>query len=99
MFELPSVYAPQVLEVMWDESVGLCLTPQSFSNIPQACDVWNHINVQFWEYILPGCDALGYVGCTGTNFCIRATALNKVRPLGLQHSKELAQVILKMQAA
>jgi hypothetical protein len=49
----------QVLEVMWDESVGLCLTPQAFSNIPQAGDLWNNINLQFWENILPGLDALG----------------------------------------
>lgn len=28
--------------------------------------------------VLPGCDALGYVACTGTNFCIRARALATV---------------------
>jgi hypothetical protein len=25
--------------------------------------------------VLPGCDALGYIGCTGTNVCIRARCL------------------------
>jgi hypothetical protein len=48
-----------VLEVMWEETVGLCLTPQAFSNIPQGADIWNNINLQFWENILPGLDALG----------------------------------------
>ena len=33
---------------------------------------------QFWEYILPGMDAWGYVACTGTNFCLRARALATV---------------------
>jgi hypothetical protein len=28
--------------------------------------------------VLPGCDALGYTACTGTNFCVRAQALAKV---------------------
>jgi len=27
---------------------------------------------------LPGCDALGYIACTGTNFCLRACALATV---------------------
>lgn len=63
---------------MWDESVALCLTPQAFFNIDQGADIWNNINVQFWFYVLPGCDALGYVACTGTNFCIRAQALASV---------------------
>jgi endoglucanase len=27
--------------------------------------------------VLPGCDAWGYIACTGTNFCIRAAALAK----------------------
>mgnify|MGYP001807560313 CR=1 FL=1 len=34
---------------------------------------------QFFQYVLPGCDALGYTACTGTNFCVRAQALAKVR--------------------
>jgi hypothetical protein len=34
--------------------------------------------LQFWEYVLPGCDAWGYVACTGTNFCLRARALAAV---------------------
>jgi hypothetical protein len=55
----------QVLEAMWDESISLCLTPQAFSNINPGADIFNNINQQFWRYVLPGCDALGYIACTG----------------------------------
>lgn len=34
---------------------------------------------RFWQYVLPGSDALGYCGCTGTNFCVRARCLAQVR--------------------
>jgi cellulose synthase/poly-beta-1,6-N-acetylglucosamine synthase-like glycosyltransferase len=50
-------------------------TLQSFHNVDAAADIWNHVNPQFWQYVLPGCDALGYIGCTGTNVCIRARCL------------------------
>jgi hypothetical protein len=50
---------------MWDESISLCLTPQAFSNINPGADIFNNINQQFWQYVLPGCDALGYIACTG----------------------------------
>lgn len=36
----------QVLEVMWEDDVALCLTPQAFSNIQPSADIWNNINVQ-----------------------------------------------------
>jgi endoglucanase len=65
----------KILEVMYDERVSLCLTPQGFHNINLASDIFNNSNLSFWEYILPGCDAVGYIACTGTNFCIRANAL------------------------
>jgi cellulose synthase/poly-beta-1,6-N-acetylglucosamine synthase-like glycosyltransferase len=68
----------RVLEVMWDDSVGLCLTPQKFRNVEPNADIFNNINQQFWQYVLPGCDAWGYVACTGTNFCIRAKELARV---------------------
>lgn len=38
--------AVQVLEVMWDDDVALCLTPQAFSNIHPTADIWNNINLQ-----------------------------------------------------
>lgn len=69
----------QVLEAMWDDSCSLVLTPQAFSNINPKADIFNNINQQFWEYVLPGCDALGYIACTGTNFCLRARSLAQVR--------------------
>jgi hypothetical protein len=71
----------QVLEAMWDDSCSLVLTPQAFSNINPKADIFNNINQQFWEYVLPGCDALGYIACTGTNFCLRARSLAQVRTL------------------
>jgi hypothetical protein len=40
----------QILEVMLDDNVALCLTPQSFHNIDPDSDLFNSINVQFWEY-------------------------------------------------
>lgn len=44
----------QVLEVMWDEDVALCLTPQAFSNIHPTSDIWNNINLQVsLERIIP----------------------------------------------
>eukprot|EP00879_Flechtneria_rotunda_P004438 GHRR01004689.1.p1 GENE.GHRR01004689.1~~GHRR01004689.1.p1 ORF type:complete len:1077 (+),score=332.23 GHRR01004689.1:2028-5258(+) len=68
----------KILEVMWDDGCSLCLTPQAFSNINPKADIFNNINQQFWEYVLPGCDALGYIACTGTNFCLRARSLGMV---------------------
>ncbi|KAF8062642.1 VHA-F [Scenedesmus sp. PABB004] len=68
----------KVLEALWDDRVSLVLTPQAFSNIAPGGDIFNNINQQFWEYVLPGCDAWGYIACTGTNFCIRARALATV---------------------
>ena len=50
---------------------------QAFDNINPNSDIFNNINEQFWEYVLPGCDAWGYIACTGTNFCIRAQALGR----------------------
>jgi hypothetical protein len=73
------VLGVQVLEVMWDDTNSLCLTPQAFKNVPPAADLFNAINPQFWEVVLPGCDALGYVACTGTNFCLRSQSLANVR--------------------
>jgi hypothetical protein len=55
----------KVLEVMCDDDVALCLTPQAFTNVNPKADIFNNINQQFWEYVLPGCDAAGYIACTG----------------------------------
>ncbi|KAF8068163.1 midA [Scenedesmus sp. PABB004] len=55
----------RVLEVMCDDAVALCLTPQGFHNVHPATDIYNNSNLQFWQYVLPGLDALGCVACTG----------------------------------
>ncbi len=59
----------KVLEVMYDDEISLTLTPQAFSNINPNVDIFNNINQQFWEYVLPGSDAWGYIACTGV--CLR----------------------------
>jgi hypothetical protein len=59
----PSQTTPQILEVLCDDSVALCLSPQAFSNVDPAIDIFNNTNQQFWEYVLPGLDALGYIAC------------------------------------
>jgi endoglucanase len=57
---------------------SVSLPPKNKTHAQANADVFNNINQQFWQYVLPGCDALGYVACTGTNFCIRARCLAQV---------------------
>jgi len=47
------------------DDVGMVLSPQCFHNLRMACDIFNHANVHFWEYMQPGYDALGFISCTG----------------------------------
>ena len=47
------------------DDVGMVLSPQAFHNIDVRCDVFNHSNVQFWEYAQTGYDALPFISCTG----------------------------------
>ena len=47
------------------DDVGMVLSPQAFHNIDVRCDVFNHSNVQFWEYAQVGYDALPFISCTG----------------------------------
>jgi hypothetical protein len=54
-----------ILAVMTDPKLALCLSPQAFDNIDQDKDLFNNINLQFWEYWLPGASAWGYIACTG----------------------------------
>jgi hypothetical protein len=68
----------KLLEVMTDDSIALVLSSQGFSNVDPATDIFNNTNQQFWEYVLPGLDALGYIACTGTNFVLRGRALASV---------------------
>ena len=39
----------KTLEVMADEEMQLCLTPQAFHNIDAEADLFNNLNKQFWE--------------------------------------------------
>lgn len=36
----------QILEVMCDDSIALCLSPQAFSNVNPATDIYNNTNKQ-----------------------------------------------------
>jgi endoglucanase len=47
---------------------------QCFYNLDPAADIFNHGNVQFWEYAQTGYDAFGFISCTGTNFLTRSRA-------------------------
>eukprot|EP00882_Tetradesmus_deserticola_P019851 GHRQ01021394.1.p1 GENE.GHRQ01021394.1~~GHRQ01021394.1.p1 ORF type:complete len:117 (-),score=19.98 GHRQ01021394.1:751-1101(-) len=44
----------KILEVMLDDDCALCLTPQGFNNVEAQCDLFNNLNLSFWEYMLPG---------------------------------------------
>lgn len=74
MVAKPNFYT-KILEVMMDDDCALCLTPQGFNNVDAQSDIFNNLNLSFWEYMLPGTDALGYIACTGTNFCLRCYPL------------------------
>lgn len=43
---------------MSDPSMAICLTPQGFYNLPikegKKKDIFNSLNLAFWEYMLPG---------------------------------------------
>ncbi|CAL5228455.1 g11593 [Coccomyxa viridis] len=59
------------------DDVGMVLSPQSFHNLQPHADIFNHANVQFWEYAQHGYDALDFISCTGTNFLIRSAAFRE----------------------
>lgn len=79
-FDADQVCSPEffirTLSVMGTST--LLLTPQRFSNVNPTEDIFNHVNVQWYEYILSGMGAWGCVSCTGTNFLARADALKRV---------------------
>ena len=47
------------------DDVGMVLSPQSFHNLQPHADIFNHANIQFWEYAQHGYDAIGFISCTG----------------------------------
>ena len=59
------------------DNVGMVLSPQCFYNLDPAADIFNHGNVQFWEYAQTGYDAYGFISCTGTNFLVRSAAFRE----------------------
>ncbi|KAK9828913.1 hypothetical protein WJX72_002766 [[Myrmecia] bisecta] len=59
------------------DDVGMVLSPQCFNNVNHEADIFNHGNVQFWEYAQHGYDAMGFISCTGTNFLTRSTAFQE----------------------
>jgi hypothetical protein len=53
--------------LLQDDTVALCLTPQGYHNIRPGTDIFNNVNLGFWEYILPGeacCLLPGPAACT-----------------------------------
>ena len=50
------------------DDVGMVLSPQSFHNLQPHADIFNHANIQFWEYAQHGYDALDFISCTGALF-------------------------------
>ena len=59
------------------DDVGMVLSPQCFYNLDPHADIFNHGNVQFWEYAQTGYDAFGFISCTGTNFLVRSRAFKE----------------------
>ena len=56
------------------DDVGMVLSPQCFHNVNVGADIFNHCNINFWEYAQHGYDAFGFISCTGTNFLTRSVA-------------------------
>ena len=47
------------------DDVAMVLSAQCFGNLNRHSDIFNHSNLQFWEYMQPGYDAWGFISCTG----------------------------------
>ena len=45
----------------------MVLSPQAFHNVNVTADIFNHCNINFWEYAQHGYDALGFISCTGAS--------------------------------
>ena len=85
------------------DDVGMVLSPQCFHNVNVEADIFNHCNINFWEYAQHGYDAFGFISCTGTNFltrsvlCTKARAYTYVQPylVHIQHiaAKSLTAVV------
>jgi hypothetical protein len=63
------------------DDVGMVLSPQCFHNVHWHADIFNHSNLQFWEYMQPGYDAWGFISCTGMHCrscCVPFTFISKL---------------------
>ena len=47
------------------DDVGMVLSPQCFHNLYVGADIFNHGNINFWEYAQHGYDVYGFCSCTG----------------------------------
>ena len=60
------------------DDVGMVLSPQSFYNVDTNQDIFNHGNIQFWEYAQHGYDAIGFISCTGASLPCHAPAITNL---------------------
>jgi hypothetical protein len=49
MLQAKPAFFCKLLEVMTNDDTALCLSPQGFSNVDPATDIFNNTNQQFWE--------------------------------------------------
>jgi hypothetical protein len=61
----PDFFLKMVPMLDGGDDVGMVLSPQSFHNTRIHADIFNHSNIQFWEYAQHGYDAIGFISCTG----------------------------------
>ena len=61
----PDFFLKMVPMLDGGDDVAMVLSPQSFNNLRPHADIFNHGNVQFWEYAQHGYDAIGFISCTG----------------------------------
>lgn len=45
----------------------MVLSPQCFHNLYVGADIFNHGNINFWEYAQHGYDVYGFISCTGAS--------------------------------
>ena len=61
----PGLLPEDAAAVRRGDDVGMVLSPQSLQQRHPHADIFNHGNVQFWEYAQHGYDAIGFISCTG----------------------------------
>ena len=71
----PDLFLKMVPLMDGGDDVGMVLSPQSFHNLQPHADIFNHANIQFWEYAQHGYDAIDFISCTGTAGRINALGM------------------------